>query len=169
MATPSILNSGPRTNPSNWSSRLPVFVLALLGCGIATYLALYQLDVIGPVWEPFFGNGSHKILKESSVAHLLPIPDAALGAVVYLLEAVSECIGGQNRWRTLPMAVFVTGVLAAALGLTAIGLVLCQVLVFQAYCTLCLASATCSLVIAGLAWPEVAAALRFGRRQGAGL
>jgi hypothetical protein len=67
-------------NPSAWSKRLPVIGLALLGCGIATYLGLYQVDVIRHVWEPFFGNGSEVILKQSTVAHLLPVPDALLGA-----------------------------------------------------------------------------------------
>ncbi len=60
-------------------------VLALVGTGVAAYLVLYQLDLIGSVWEPFFGDGSRRILN-SRVSHLLPIPDAALGAAGYLPE-----------------------------------------------------------------------------------
>jgi hypothetical protein len=41
------------------------------------------------VWEPFFGEGSRVILT-SSVSRLLPVPDAALGAFGYLLDAVGR-------------------------------------------------------------------------------
>ena len=63
-------------NPSRWSHRLPVLLLALAGCGIATYLALYQVHVVAHVWEPFFGDGSRVILRESSIARLLPVLEA---------------------------------------------------------------------------------------------
>ena len=145
-------------SPSAWSRRLPAAVLALVSCTIATYLGLFQLGRVADVWEPFFGNGSRVILTQSAVSHLLPVPDAVLGALVYVAEAVAECVGGRQRWRTWPAAVYVTGVLAAGLALTAVVLVGCQVLWFRAYCTLCLASAACSLVIAALAAPEVRAA-----------
>jgi hypothetical protein len=145
-------------SPSAWSKRLPAIVLALIGCAIASYLGIFQLGLLADVWEPFFGNGSRLILKESAVARALPLPDAALGALVYLAEAIAECAGGRQRWRTWPAAVFATGALAAGLALTAIVLVGCQVFWFRAYCTLCLASAACSLLIAGLVAPEVRAA-----------
>jgi hypothetical protein len=45
-------------NPSAWPERLPVAALGLTGLGIATYLGLYQLDLIRRVWEPFFGGWS---------------------------------------------------------------------------------------------------------------
>jgi hypothetical protein len=146
---------------------LPAVVLALVGCAIATYLGFFQLGLLTDVWEPFFGTGSRLILKESAVARLLPVPDAILGALVYLAEAVAECAGGGQRWRTWPAAVFATGALAAGLVLAAVVLVGCQVLWFRAYCTLCLASAGCSLVIACLVAPEVRAAWRH-RKDSAG-
>ncbi len=80
-------------NPSDWSQRLPIVALALVGFGIATYLALFQLNVFSTVWEPFFGRGSQIILT-SRISNLLPIPDAALGAMGYLLDAVTGMIGG---------------------------------------------------------------------------
>ena len=83
-------------NPSDWSQRLPIVALALAGFGIATYLALYQWGVLARVWEPFFGDGSRVILN-SSVSHLLPVPDAALGAIGYLLDAATGVIGGRQR------------------------------------------------------------------------
>ena len=45
-------------NPSSWPQRLPLVGLALIGFGIASYLALYQWGVFSTVWEPFFGGGS---------------------------------------------------------------------------------------------------------------
>jgi hypothetical protein len=153
-------------DPSDWRERLPALALSLTGCAIATYLALYQVNVLSNVWEPFFGAGSHIILKESPISHMLPVPDAALGAMVYLLEAISESIGGRQRWRDLPGAVFVTGAVAAGLGLAALVLVAAQALWFHAYCTLCLASAACSLAIAALVAPEVWAAAGYYRKAG---
>jgi hypothetical protein len=71
-----------------------------------------------------------------------------------------QCVGGRQRWRTRPGAVIVAGTLAGALLLAAIVLVACQVLWFREYCTLCLASALCSLLIAALVVPEVWAVLQ---------
>ena len=84
---------GWRSNPSAWPRRLPAFVLALIGLGIASYLAFFQVGVFAEVWEPFFGNGSRLLLKQSSIAHLLPIPDAALGAFAYLVDAILDFSG----------------------------------------------------------------------------
>ncbi len=144
-----------REDPSAWTKRLPVAALALFGCAIATYLSLFQLGLLPDVWEPFFGNGSRLILKQSAIARWMPIPDAALGALAYLIEAVAECTGGRQRWQIWPDAVLATGLV----------LVGCQVLWFGAYCTLCLASAACSLLIIGLVTPEVRAAWRYRRHS----
>jgi hypothetical protein len=156
-------------NPSAWSGRLLVPTLALAGCAIATYLGLYQLGLVHRVWEPFFGDGSHRILKGSAVAHLLPVPDALLGAAAYFLEALAGGIGGRNRWRTRPWVVLGQGCLAAGLGVVGIALVLCQAFWFHAWCTLCLASAGCSVAIAGavLGEGEFLAALTAIRRRAA--
>jgi uncharacterized membrane protein len=152
-------------NPSKWPHRLPVFLLALAGCDIATYLALYQVGVLPSVWEPFFGAGSTVILKQSAVANLLPVPDAALGAFVYLLEALAELPGGASRWRTKPCMVVLLGLVAAGLGAAAVVLVVCQPVLFGHFCTLCLASAACSLLSCVAAAPEVWATLGHLRRE----
>ena len=91
-------------NPSSWHQRLPLIALAVLGFGIASYLALYQWRVIEDVWEPFFGNGS-KVILNSFISRILPVPDAALGALGYLADAISGIIGGRRRWRTMPWMV----------------------------------------------------------------
>jgi uncharacterized membrane protein len=135
-------------------TRATVVVLALVGCGVASVLALYQLGVLDNVWEPFFGDGSHRVLT-SPLSQSLPVPDAALGAVAYLAEAVLTALGGPER----PRVVLAAGLVAAGLGLAALGLVAAQVFLIGAFCTLCLISAALSLAIAGLVAPEVRDAL----------
>src|SRR5947199_1831588 len=146
-------------NHSAWPHRLPAFALAMIGLFIATYLTLFQIGVFTEVWEPFFGNGSRLLLKQSSIAHLLPIPDAALGAVAYLADAILDLSRGRARWRTAPWLVLLFGALAFLLGITGVLLVILQPTLFGAYCTLCLASAACSILTAAAASAEVVAAL----------
>jgi Vitamin K epoxide reductase family len=122
--------------------------LAFAGFGIAMYLALYQWDMVASVWEPFFGEGSRVILT-SSVSHLLPVPDAALGAFGYLRDAVAGLIG---------LAV-------GPLGAVGILLVIFQPVLFDAWCTLCLASALISLLMIGPAMDEFLASLQYLKRQ----
>ena len=151
-------------NPSSWSQRLPLVAVAMVGFCIALYLALYQWRVIPDVWEPFFGNGS-KIILNSGVSRFLPIPDAALGALGYLADAVSGIIGGRGRWRTMPWIVIVFGVAVGPLGLVSIILVIIQPTVYGAWCTLCLASAVISLVMIYPAMDEVIASWNFLKKQ----
>jgi hypothetical protein len=151
-------------NPSGWSQRLPIVALALAGFGIATYLALYQWGVLGRVWEPFFGDGSRVILN-SSVSHLLPVPDAALGAFGYVLDAATGVIGGRRRWRTMPWMVIVFGLAVGPLGAVSVLLVIFQPVLFDAWCTLCLASAVISLLMIGPALDEFLASLQYLKRE----
>lgn len=151
-------------NPSEWNERIPIVALALLGTAIATYLALYQLDVIPTVWEPFFGTGSRTILN-SKVSHVLPIPDAALGAFGYLLDAVTGLIGGRDRWQKMPWIVVVFGLAVGPLGAISILLVILQPVLFDAFCTLCLASALISVAMIAPAMDEFLASLQHVRRE----
>jgi uncharacterized membrane protein len=151
-------------NPSSWSQRLPIIALALAGFGIAMYLALYQWGVFASVWEPFFGEGSRVILT-SSISRLLPVPDAALGAFGYLLDAVAGVIGGRQRWRTMPWIVVVFGLAVGPLGAVSILLVIFQPVLFDAWCTLCLVSALISLLMIGPAMDEFLASLQYLKRQ----
>jgi hypothetical protein len=140
--------------PSSWPQRLPIVGLALLGFGIATYLALYQYGVFPTVWEPFFGEGSRVVLH-SRVSYLveeyvgLPITDAALGAFGYLLDAVTGLVGGRARWRTMPWMVILFGLAVGPLGAISILLVIFQPVLFDSWCTLCLASAVISVGMIG--------------------
>ncbi len=150
-------------NPSAWRERIPIIGLALLGVAIATYLAAYQLGLLGSVWDPFFGGGSERILH-SSVSRLLPVPDAALGAIGYLADAAGATIGGRDRWRTMPWLVILFGLAVGPLGLASITLVVLQPVLFDAWCTLCLASAGISLMMIAPAMDEVLASLQHVRQ-----
>ncbi|HEY5315923.1 MAG TPA: vitamin K epoxide reductase family protein [Pirellulales bacterium] len=154
---------GWKDDPSRRGRRAPVLILALAGCGIAVYLTLYQLDILASVFEPFFGSGSRRILKDSGISHLLPIPDASLGALAYLAEAASELLGGAGRWRRSPWKALLTGLLSCGLLLAAVMLVVFQVAVYHAFCTMCLVSALCSVAIFVLALPELVATLQHVR------
>lgn len=147
-------------NPAAWSQRVPIVIAALVGFGIATYLALYQWRIIGSVWEPFFGNDSEKILN-SRISRLLPIPDAALGAMGYLADAVAGIIGRPRRWRTMPWIVVLFGIAIGPLGGVSILLVILQPMMFDAWCTLCLASAFISVIMIGPAMDEILASLQY--------
>jgi uncharacterized membrane protein len=133
--------------------------LALLGLGIATYLALYQLGVLSEVWEPFFGDGSRTVLH-SVISRMLPIPDSALGAMAYLADAIAGVIGGRARWRSRPWIVILFGLAAATFAAVSTLLVIFQGAWFHAWCTLCLASASISITIVGPALEEMLAALQ---------
>lgn len=147
-------------NPSEWAQRIPIIILAVAGTGIAAYLTLYQLKMIDTVWEPFFGKGSQTILN-SGISKILPVPDAALGAFAYVVDAVTGAIGGVRRWRTMPWMVILFGIAVGPLGLVSILLVILQPVLFDSWCTLCLASAVISIGMIGPAMDEMLASLQY--------
>lgn len=154
---------GWERNPAAWDQRLPIVGLALVGAGIATYLALFQYGVVSTVWEPFFGDGSRTVLT-SDLSFVLPVSDAALGALTYLIDAIAGVVGGRDRWRTMPWIVILFGIAVGPLGAVSILLVIAQPLVYDAFCTLCLASALVSLAMIGPAMDEVLASLQHIQR-----
>jgi hypothetical protein len=70
--------------------------LALVGFGVALYLALYQWRVSDTAWEPFFGDGSRHTPNSGVLA---PPARAGRGARAfgYLADAVTGVIGGRSR------------------------------------------------------------------------
>ena len=107
--------------PSSWLQRMPIAVLALVGFFIARVLGAYQLGHIDAVWEPFFAgsgamkgvmNGAETVIT-SDMSKAWPIPDGALGAVVYTIELVMT-------WMIQPIAIgtWCTLCLVAALAMT---------------------------------------------------
>lgn len=150
-------------NPSSWSQRIPIVLLAIVGFAIAAYLAMWQYDLFKNPWEPFFGDGTRKIL-DSKLSYVLPVSDAALGAFAYILDAVTGIIGGKKRWKTMPWIVIVFAIFVGPLGLVSIGLVIAQPVVYSEWCTLCLASAVVSVLMIGPAMDEALASLQHMRR-----
>jgi hypothetical protein len=95
----------------------------------------------------------------------LPVTDAALGAFGYLLDAVTGLIGGRARWRAMPWMVILFGVAVGPLGAVSVLLVILQPILFDSWCTLCLASAVISVGMIGPAMDEVLASLQHVRRE----
>lgn len=145
-------------NPSAWSQRIPICVLAAVGGLIATYMALYQWRLIDSVWDPVFGEQSQKVL-DSEVAGRMDrwfhIPDAAFGAIAYLGDAVFGFAGSTRRWQYRPWLVIIFGIDVIPLGIVSAILVFCQGAVVGYWCFLCLVSAVISLVLIYFAYDEV--------------
>lgn len=150
-------------NPASWPQRIPIILLALAGFLVALYLALYQWRIFETVWEPFFGNGSVTILN-SSISNILPVPDAALGAFGYLIDAVAAAIGGMRRWRSMPWIVILFGLAVGPLGIVSLMLVVFQPVLFNAWCSLCLLSGLISVIMIGPAMDEFLASMQYLKR-----
>lgn len=155
-------------NPSSWNQRIPVIFFAIVGWFIARYLASFQLHYISSVWDPFFGNGTEKVIT-SMISQEFPVPDAGLGAMAYSLEALMGVKGGTRRWHTMPWIVVIFGILVVPLGLVSIILVMLQPIAVGAWCGLCLLIAVCMLIMLALTVDEVVAVCQYlsrVRREG---
>lgn len=146
--------------PSTWAQRVPIAALGLVGWLISRYLAAYQLGYIDEVWDPFFGEGTARVLK-SEMSGEMPISDAGLGAVAYTFEMLMAWMGGRTRWRSMPWMVAFFFVLVVPLGLVHVLLVISQPVVVGEWCTLCLAAASVMLFMIPLAVDEVVATGQF--------
>jgi uncharacterized membrane protein len=155
-----------RESPSAWRHRLPVVALALVGCGISTYLTLYQWHVLQHVWDAVFGAASSEAVLTSFISHWLPVPDATLGALAYALEAVLGVLGGRDRWRTNSPIVLVFGLVVVGTAVVGLVLVGIQAFAVHAFCSLCLCSAAISWLNAWLSHDEILAGIA---RSGADL
>lgn len=158
---------GWTTNPSAWSQRIPIVVLAIVGLGAAGWLALFQQGIVSTVWEPFFGDGTEAIVLDSGFSRMfesLPVQDAAIGAFGYLLDAVTGIIGGTRRWRTMPWIVVVFGIFVGPFGAVSVMLTIFQPVLYDDFCTLCLVSGVISLAMIGPAVDEVLASFQHLRR-----
>jgi len=150
-------------NPSTWQQRIPLIIVAFIGFCIAMYLGFYQMHIINKAWDPFFDSGTEKVLT-SKLSQKFPIPDALLGAFGYLLDVVSGIIGGVGRWKTKPWIVIIFGIAVGPLGLVSILLVISQPVIVGHWCTLCLCSATISVVMISPAMDEFLASLQYLQR-----
>ena len=158
-------------NPSSWTQRLPIIVLAVIGLYVSRYLAAYQLGHIPGVWDPFFDgspldpqNGTEEIIT-SSVSKAWPVSDAAVGAYTYLLEILTGVVGSRMRWRTMPWLVVLFGLMIAPLGITSIFFIIIQPLVIGTWSTIALIGAAAILIQIPYSLDELLATLQFMRRR----
>jgi len=154
--------------PSSWNQRMPIVILAFVGLFVSRYLAAYQLGHIDAAWDPFFGDGTERIVT-SWLSEAWPVPDAGLGAATYVLEIVTGVIGSRRRWRTMPWLVLLFGIMIVPLGVTSIFFIIVQPVWLGTWCTLCLVAALAMLVQVPYSFDEILATLQFlraGRRTG---
>src|SRR5687768_12487696 len=154
-------------NPSSWSQRIPICVLAAVAFLIASYMALYQWRLVGDVWDPIFGEQTRHVL-DSEVSEKMRrwfrIPDAALGAIAYLGDLIFGLAGSTRRWQYRPWMVLLFGLDVIPLGIVSAVLVVMQGTVVGAWCFLCLVTAVISLVLVALAYDEVWSSLLYLKR-----
>lgn len=170
----SVMMTGPDVppgwsyNPSTWLQRAPVILLASTGFFASRYMASYQLGHIPYPWDPFFGDGTRRVL-ESDVSKMFPVADAGLGAVAYIVEILMGFMGDRARWRTMPWMVMFFGILVVPLGVVSIVLIILQPLAVGAWCSLCLFAGMAMLPMIPATLDEVVAMLQFmkqSRRKG---
>lgn len=157
-------------NPSSWPQRSVLIALAFGGWATSRYLAAYQLGYIPHVWDPFFGDGSRRVL-ESAMSAQFPISDAAFGAFAYTFEFLMGFMGANARWRSMPWMVAFFGILVIPLGLVHLALVIAQPVMVGAWCSFCLLAAAFMLPMIPLTVAEVVAMgqhLRAAHREGEG-
>lgn len=151
-------------NPSAWSQRAPAIALSFVAFLAARYMAADQLGYIHAVFDPFFANGTERVLT-SKVSHAWPVSDAGLGAMTYLIEVLMGLMGDKRRWRTMPWMVAGFGFVVVPLGIVSIALVIMQPLVVGAWCSLCLFTAAAMLLMIPLSLDEVVAMVQLVVRE----
>ena len=155
-------------SPSSWTQRLPIIALAFVGLYISRYLAAFQLGHTELAWDPFFGDGTERVIT-SKVSEAWPVSDAGVGAVTYMLEILTGLIGGRDRWRTMPWLVILFGLMIVPLGAISIFFIVIQPIVIGTWCTLCLVAAAAMLLQIPYSLDELLATCQFlarRRRQG---
>ena len=158
-------------NPSAWTQRLPIILMALFGLYVSRYLAGYQLGHIPAVWDPFFQgsltdpqNGTEEVIT-SAVSKAFPVSDAALGGYTYALEILTGLVGARMRWRTMPWLVVLFGLMIAPLGITSIIFIIIQPIVIGTWSIVALAGAAAVLIQIPYSLDELIATLQFLRRR----
>ena len=154
-------------NPSAWSQRIPLCILASIAGLIATYMAIYQWRLIDDVWDPVFGSQTTNVLDSDVSDRMrawIRIPDAALGAVGYFSEAILGFAGSTRRWQYRPWLVILFGIDVIPLGIVSAVLVVMQGTVVGSWCFLCLVTAVISLILVYFAYDEVWSSLSYLHR-----
>ncbi len=160
MATGPDIPPGWDYSPSDWTQRLPIIVLAFVGFFLSRYMCAYQLGHIPAAWDPFFVDGTETIIT-SELSKAWPVPDAGLGALSYMLEALSGIMGSRRRWRTMPWMVALFGFLVVPLGGVSIFFIVIQPIWIGTWCTLCLIAAAAMVIMIPYSLDEIVAMGQF--------
>ena len=123
-------------------------------------MAAFQLGYIDQMWDPFFAGGTLQVIT-SNISKSFPVSDAGLGAFCYTLEFLLGWQGSSQRWSSLPWLVFAFAFLVIPVGIVSITLIILQPVVVGAWCSWCLATAICMLLMIILTAGELAGALQF--------
>lgn len=150
-------------NPSAWSQRIPICVIAMAGFVVAMVLGLYQWKLTDFIWDPFFSgkgdlNGSEYVVTSKTSKQMeawFHMPDGVFGAIAYLGDALFGLAGSTRRWQYRPWMVLIFGFDVIPLGIVGVILVFMQGFVVGYWCTLCLVSAAISLILVWMAYDEV--------------
>lgn len=145
-------------NPSAWSQRIPIALIALVAAAISAHLSLYQWGLIENAWDPVFGQASNRVLKSDEAEAMfafLGIHDASLGVLAYLGDAILGLAGSTRRWQFRPWLVILFGIDIIPVGIVSVILVVLQAFVVGDWCFLCLVTAVLSLTLVYWAWDEV--------------
>ena len=151
-------------NPSGWAHRIPTVALALLCFFFSRYMACFQLGYIDHIWDPFFIDGTFHVIT-SKISKDFPVSDAGMGALCYTIESLLGWQGGSKRWFQIPWLVFAFGFLVIPVGVVSITLIILQPLVVGAWCSWCLATAACMLMMIVLTAAELSASFQFLREM----
>ncbi len=137
-----LFRSGRKALPYAGTWAIPI--LALVGLGIAAYLAYVEIAQVEAICGPM---GGCNLVQSSPYVRILGIPIAVLGVLYYL--AIGALWAGQKspsrRWANLSVL--------GLLGLTFIGvlfsiyLTCLEIFVVQAICTWCLGSAVAATIL----------------------
>lgn len=153
-------------NPSAWSQRIPICLLAFVAAAISAHLSLYQWELIESAYDPVFGDSSNDVLTSDTAKRMygiLGIHDASLGVLAYLGDAILGFAGSTRRWQYRPWLVILFGIDVIPLGIVSVILVICQAFLVGEWCFLCLVTAAISLVLVYWAWDEVRVSLAYLR------
>jgi hypothetical protein len=146
-------------NPSGWHHRIPTVALAMLCWFFSRYMAAYQLGYIDQIWDPFFPGGTLHVIT-STISKDFPVSDAGMGALCYSMEALLGWQACSRRWLNMPWLVFVFGFLVIPVGAASITLIILQPVVVGYWCSWCLATAFCMLLMIVLTAGELVAVLQ---------
>lgn len=133
-----------RRKPLPHTETWGVPILALVGLGIAAYLAYVEIAHVAAICGPI---GGCNFVQSSPYARILGIPVALLGVLYYL------AIGGLWAGQRSPSRQWANRSVLALLGLTFIGtlfsiyLTILEIFVVQAICAWCLGSAVVATVL----------------------